>query len=104
MALPPKLQGIGIFWLRAQDYTRFLEICIDRQNLPPTYEKWLYRANQGFDRLQRQGAPVIKAIVDLDQFIAWCRAKGLDIDSKARTEYASYIAAMQIRAGDENKH
>ena len=100
----PNLQGIGIFWIRREDYARFLEICTDRDKLPPTYEKWLYRANQGFEKLKRGSIPVIRAEADLDQFVAWCRAKSLNIDSHARTEYASYIAASQIRSGNESKH
>jgi hypothetical protein len=100
----PTVQAIGIFWVKPGDYSRYLEICADREKLPATYEKWLYSANKGVETLQRQRVPVYRAVVDLDQFIAWCNAKGLAIDSKARLEYASYIAFSLVRANDANKH
>lgn len=99
-----QISAVGFFWIRREDYPRFLELCVDRDNLPATHEKWLYAADKGLKRLQGGRIEVIRAIVDLDEFVAWCRAKSLHIDGHARTEYASYIAASQIRSRGEQKH
>jgi hypothetical protein len=100
----PKVHLAALFWIRQPDYARYRELCDDRDNLPAKYEKWVYAANKAFDQFQRQGLNVIKVEVDLDQFVAWCRSKNLDIDGRTRTRYANEIAAAQFKAKDQNKH
>jgi hypothetical protein len=95
---------VSIFWIRRDDYGRFLDICSDADQLPPTYEKWLYRTDKHLKRLTRRGREIIKVEVDLDEFVAWCRSKGLNVDGNARSEYANVVAAVQVMARDENKH
>lgn len=98
------LSAIAFFWIRREDYPRYLSLCVDAANLPPTHEKWLYAANKGVERLSRAGIEVFRVEVDLDEFVAWCRTKGLNVDSEARTSYANEIAATQLRARSERKH
>ena len=102
--MPPSLSAVAFLWISREDYARFLQICFDRSELPATHEKWLYTTTKNIKRFERSGTEVMRVPLDLDIFIAWCRAKGLNIDSHARTEYANEIAAIQIRARDERKH
>lgn len=64
----------------------------DRDILPLTYADWLGKAQKGFDDLRAQGIIAVKAYIDPDTFPDWCRARGLDINAKARMEYANLIA------------
>lgn len=104
MASTPVGPPAGIFWIKPGDWNRYVSLCIDRETLPTTYEKWLYRAEKAAKRLTQQGWEIIRVYVDLDEFSAWCRLKRLDINSDARTEYANEVAAAQVRARDHTKH
>jgi hypothetical protein len=48
-----QVQVAAIFWIREHDYQRFLELCVDRANLPQTYDKWLHAANKTLETLKR---------------------------------------------------
>jgi hypothetical protein len=53
--------------------------------------------------MKRLGVNVVKAEVDIDQFVAWSQSRGLAIDGKARTRYAKEIAAAHFKA-NQKKH
>ena len=104
MASRPTDRAAGIFWVKQADWARYVTLCIDRSNLPASYEKWLYSANKAAQTFARHGWEIVKVEVDLDAFLVWCKRRGLDVDGKARTEYANEVAAAQVRARDHTKH
>lgn len=103
MATAPNRPPAGIFWIDRVDWIEYVRLCDDRDTLPATYEKWLYRADKVAKRLAQQGWEIIRVRVDLDVFTRWCRQQGKNIDSDARREYANEIAAVQVRARDQTK-
>ena len=87
-----KISIIGIPWYTQRDWPRIREIMIDPDSLPPTYEKWLYRANKIVQNATHKGIVVYKVQIDPKAFPAWCRSRGLNIDGNARTEFADLHA------------
>ncbi|MAM95707.1 hypothetical protein [Parvibaculum sp.] len=90
------VRAAGMAWYTRQDYPRILEIMEDAEKLPPTYFAWSKAAERGKRDLERKGHIVITAIIDPDEFPVWCRARGLNIDAKARIQFANETAYAAI--------
>lgn len=90
---------MGIAWYRESDYPEILRIMADRHLLPPTHREWKQKA----ERLEREqtgkGVRVVRAVIDPKTFPAWCAAAGLDIDAKARMEFANREAYRIATSG-----
>ncbi len=79
---------VALSWYRAEDYDRILEIMEDADKFHSTYDEWLKAAERGERELKGKGHVVIRAMLDPDEFTAWCREKGLKLDAQARTQFA----------------
>ncbi len=89
----------GIFWYRSrEDYDRLKAMSKDGWKLPDTFDDWLQSAQNVLEELTSEGLVVEKAYVDPDTFPEWCRARGLEMDTKARLEYGTEFAAKKARA------
>ena len=95
---------VALFWVRREDWERYKSIVTDASILPATYETWLKAAEQGFDYLTDRGIEVLKAEVDLNAFLVWCKAQALEPDGQARIRYANEIAAALVLAQDNTKY
>lgn len=89
---------VGMAWYRAEDYDAILGIMSDRNKLHATYHEWRMDAETGEKKLRREGKTVVRAYIDPKTFPDWCRTEGLNIDAKARMQYASRIAYEQTRS------
>jgi len=87
--MPQTIRATGLVWYRKSDWPRVRDIMADADKLPATFEKWLYAAEKAFNLMQKQGGIVEKVYLDPDEFPRWCEARGLNIDAKARTEFAN---------------
>lgn len=91
------IRATGIAWYRRQDYPRILRVMDDAEVLPPTWEKWHYRADRLERDLKRRSAVTLRAVIDPDDFPAWCAAQGLNVDAHARNAFAAEMAARQVK-------
>ncbi len=81
-------QGIvGVGWYRSEQWERLLEISSDRDQLEDTHEEWLKNASRVFDRLKREGLPVVKMDIDVEDLLAWCSKNGLAVNGESRAKY-----------------
>jgi hypothetical protein len=88
-----RVSVVGIAWYKKEDYETLLSQFTDSDKLGSTYEEWLQDAERLLDQLRRNGHAFQKVYIDPKTFPAWCAARGLDIDSKARMEFASEFVA-----------
>jgi hypothetical protein len=88
------MQGspVGICWYRPEDYARLMAMFTDRQRLADTYEEWLKEAKKVSGTLTLEGFNIVKVYIDPETFPAWCKKNGLEMDAKARAQYALGIA------------
>jgi hypothetical protein len=71
----------------------FWPIMADADRLPKTFASWLEKADRAEREFKRRG-DVVRAIIDPDNFPAWCQSRGLKrLDAQARTLFANYVAA-----------
>lgn len=92
-----QIRATGIPWYEREDYRRVLEVMADADLLPPTYEKWRYKADRLERDIQRLGGIAIRAQIDPDAFVRWCAARGLNVDADARSQFASEAAYQAVR-------
>jgi hypothetical protein len=83
----------GIGWYRREDYDRLKAMFVDGHKLPATYDSWFKSAQGIHDKLTSEGHVVVKVEIDPDRFPEWCRARGLEMDAKARAAYGNESAA-----------
>jgi hypothetical protein len=92
MVEPMKIRVMGICWYLKKDYPRILEIMADAYVLQSTYAGWKQMAKMAERKLQTQGYVVVRAMIDPDDFPAWCHAHGVKPDAKGRNLYAADVA------------
>jgi hypothetical protein len=90
-------QIIGIPWYGAQNYAACRAVMADKDVLPVTYYEWRKKADRLVKELERSGKRIVHADIDAEQFPVWCRARGLNVDAKARMEFANDAAARVAR-------
>lgn len=92
----------GMVWYRLEDYADALAVMEDRNKLPSTYSLWRMRAEQAEKEQHRLGRSTTRVYIKPAEFVTWCRERGLNIDAKARNEFA-VLGALQAST-DLDKH
>jgi len=87
----------GCAWYRAKQWDRLREVSADRDKLEETYEEWVANAEESLRNMRKAGIYAHKIDVDVEELLAWCEARGEDVDSKAR---AAYVADMMRQRAD----
>lgn len=82
----------GLVWYRLESYDAARLIMKDKDELPGTYTAWRLDAEQIEKKLRREGRATVRAYIEPADFLAWCEDRGLDVDSKARNQYAASAA------------
>lgn len=83
---------IGMVWYKLEDYDSIKRIMSDGQQLPATFSEWRMKAETGEKKFRREGKVIVRAFIDPKTFPDWCRSRGLNIDAKARNEFAATVA------------
>ena len=86
------IRATGMVWYRAEDYDAILRIMTDRNKLPDSFHIWRMNAETGEKKLRREGHTIVRAFIDPETFPEWCRSRGLNINAKARMEFANLVA------------
>lgn len=86
---------VGIAWYERENYDELRRLFADGNTLPERYEDWLKLAENGINNLSGQGLTVEKVDIDPNTFPSWCKARGVDLDSKARMRFASESVARR---------
>lgn len=87
---------IGVAWFDEADYDALLAIFPGQ--IHPTFQEWKRNATDGVKQLERQGYAVVKVNINPHTFPAWCAARGLEVDSRARQIFAMEEAEKRRRA------
>jgi hypothetical protein len=82
---------LGIAWFRPEQWSRLLEISEDRADLEETFAEWEGLAEEKLRGLRAQGLAVEKVTIDVEEFLAWCKSRGLSVDASARSQYVAEV-------------
>ncbi|WP_163370961.1 hypothetical protein [Endozoicomonas acroporae] len=86
-----------VAWYKKEDYQRLKTIFDDGDQLHDRFEEWLHAAEQSIKLGTGKGYTVVQVNIDPDTFPEWCRSRGLNINSEARTKFINTIAAEQAK-------
>jgi hypothetical protein len=86
----PEVQAL--VWYKEEHWSTLKEMFVDGDMLPASFSDWLKRAEQMKTDAEAAGDAVIKVYIDPDTFPQWCEAKGLPMNSEARSQLAIEIA------------
>jgi hypothetical protein len=91
-----QLAGTPFPWFDNRSYPRILEVMVDSDLLPQTYDRWLKQATRVLEKSHREGQRPIRAHIDPDKFLAWCQDNDWPPDGMARLAYAGYVARLTL--------
>jgi hypothetical protein len=87
----------GLAWYTVQDYPRILKIMADAHLFPCTYGEWRIGAEQREREAQDRGFVLVRAMIDPDEFLAWCKERGIQADLRARGAFAAEYAMATVK-------
>ncbi|HJV90988.1 MAG TPA: hypothetical protein VJ623_11840, partial [Holophagaceae bacterium] len=76
---------------------RILEVMEDGQALPRTFEEWEGKALKALEKVKAAGLVAVKAHIEPEAFLAWCKAHSYRPNSEARQAFGGYVAASHAK-------
>jgi hypothetical protein len=90
------LSGTPFPWFDRESYPRVLEVMLDSDLLPQSYDRWLKQAQRVLEKARREDQRPIRAHIDPDRFLQWCDENGSPPDGMVRLSYAGYVARLSL--------
>lgn len=81
----------GLAWFSEDDYAQARELMSDEGDLPEDYSRWLRGAETTERDLREQGLHPIRVAIVPEDFVRWCRKRGIAMDARARREFARFV-------------
>jgi len=82
-----------VWYPSAEDFDVIRAASLDADELPPTYSGWLTLAECALGQMLARGLTAFRAEMRAADFIPWCRARRIQINSSARSQYVSLLVA-----------
>src|SRR5205085_640392 len=79
----------GITWYRREQWERWKEISLDRDEMCDSYEEWLEGAEKSIRKLTKDGIEVHKVEIDVEEFLSWATKKNVAITGYARSDFSN---------------
>jgi hypothetical protein len=86
------MRACGIAWIDETDFHRLRRL-FDDGHLFDSWEGWRQRAERMEAFVQAEGVVVVRARLDPETFVDWCKARGLRPDGEGRTAFGVEFAA-----------
>ena len=93
------LPGVGVYWIKEDDYPALLTVFDDGNKMPPTWNEWLKMAEEMERGLKAYGHPVMRVRIEPSTFPDWCAAHGTTPGREGRKRFVA--AAVTERYGDQ---
>ncbi len=91
-----RLDGTPFPWFDRESYPRVLEVMLDHDLMPNSYDRWLKQSQRVLEKARRDGQKPIRVHIAPESFLAWCQENGWPPDSMARLTYAAYRARFNL--------
>jgi hypothetical protein len=94
------VRGVGIPYFSEAEWHKAKAVMADGHTFHDTYAEFIQRVAQVQAELARQHQPTVRVNIDVDRFVAWCRAHGRQVDAHSRQAFAALQAAHQDAGRD----
>jgi hypothetical protein len=81
------------------DYAELRRVCKDGGEMSPAYSEFFKSVEKVIKLREAEGLPFVKVYIKPGDLVAWCAARGKQVDAAARREYALSIIVDE-RKGD----
>ena len=82
----------GIAWYKDEaTYRKALEIFIDSENMPASFEDWKALVEKECKLIKEVGNIAIRADIDPETFTAWCASRGFLANSQGRIAFVNQV-------------
>jgi len=98
MTAAQSVTTVGLTWYYRGDYKRVLEIMADADTFPPTYDMWVRTAEAAEEHARKSGRIVVRAMIDPQTFVSWCKSRGMEANAQARIAYTNEEAHRAVTA------
>lgn len=65
---------------------------VDPTGVDDSYSQWRKNANKAFTELKENGLKAQKVSIKISKLLEWCHQRGIEPNSKSRSEYAAFLA------------
>ena len=65
---------------------------VDPDGVGESYSQWRKNANKAYTELKEKGLRIQKLSIKIPELLKWCQKRGVEPNSKSRSEYAAFIA------------
>ena len=79
----------AIFSIREHQWDDFAAMMTDSDNNLKNWSEWRTAVDQMILRLTSDGVTAVPVDVDLNQFQAWCKRNGSEMNGQSRAQYAT---------------
>ncbi|WP_158806819.1 hypothetical protein [Beijerinckia sp. L45] len=90
-----KAEFKGLCWYMRDDYPKILDVMVDADRLPSTYDEFLVCADCDERTVVNRGDFVIWIVVRAEAFQSWCQERNLNANAEARALFATQNAAAE---------
>ena len=88
----------GAAWYTRDQWEQMRAVATDPDRLESSYEDWLDSYEESVSHLAAQGLTVERVAMEVEEFVDWCRQKGLRENTEARARYAAMKLHEQSEA------
>lgn len=87
---------IGIAWYQPEHYERAVAVMDDGSLFPGDYASWLRLAQDVVTTERLKGSTIVRAEIDPDGFVGWCRTTRQRADVEGRTQFVNEAIAASL--------
>ncbi len=81
----------SIAYYRREQWPMLLGSADDRHALEDTYDEWMLSFEKGLKNMRAAGMEPLRVDVDINELLAWCKAKGLKNTGEYRAEFIAEL-------------
>ena len=79
----------GVAWYTPSEWSRVKATAADPERFEATFDDWVAMANEALAKLKNAGVDAQKALIDADEFLAWCQDNSLRNDAATRARFVT---------------
>jgi hypothetical protein len=80
---------IGHWFVSRDDFGEMRRIVVDPDNIADDYDIFVEKIEDYLGHVRNQGGTPVKVYIKPAELLAWCKAEGRPVDSRARADYTA---------------